>query len=190
MGVHLVTGYAGKEHITSADHGAFNAGVAGSGKYVLQTGSMFDAEIISNNKIKIKDGDLINQGRHIRIAPDNQEECTIDNGLQSVKRNDLIVVRYSKNIETDVETVQVMVLKGVSGATAVDPTYTSGDILGGAVTDDFPLYRVKLDGLNITAVEKMFATLVPLSGRPNIYYGTSAPDNSVGKDGDIYCKII
>lgn len=160
MGVHLVTGYAGKEHITSADHGAYNAGTYGPGKYVLRTGNMFAAEVISNNLIKIKDGDLINQGRHINIAVNDYEECEIDNGQQSLKRNDLIVVRYTKNNETMIETAQVLVLKGVSSATPADPKYVTGDILNGAETDDFPLYRVRLNGLNIEKVEPLFSTIV------------------------------
>lgn len=160
MGVHLVTGYAGKEHITSADHGVYNAGTYGPGKYVLRTGNMFAAEVISNNLIKIKDGDLINQGRHINIAVNDYEECEIDNGQQSLKRNDLIVVRYTKNNETMIETAQVLVLKGASSATPADPKYVTGDILNGAETDDFPLYRVRLNGLSIEKVEPLFSTIV------------------------------
>ncbi len=161
MGIHLVTGYAGKEHITAADQGAYQAGVVGPGKYVLQSGSMFEAEVVSNNLVKIKDGDLLNQGRHIHIAANDYEECIIENGTQAMKRNDLIVVRYTKNPETSVESAQILVIKGTPGATAVDPGYVTGDILNGAVTDDFLLYRVKLNGLNITEVETLFATIVP-----------------------------
>ena len=53
MGAHIVTGYAGKEHVTSADAGALNAGIVGSGKYVLKTGNQFAVEIVSNNLIKV-----------------------------------------------------------------------------------------------------------------------------------------
>ncbi len=161
MGIHLVTGYAGKEHITAADKGAYQAGIVGSGKYVLQSGNMFEAQIISNNLIKVKDGDLLNQGRHIHIAVDDYEECTIENGTQSRKRNDLIVVRYTRNTETAIETAQMLVLKGTPGATAIDPECITGDILNGDAVDDFPLYRVKLNGLNITEVEPLFSTIVP-----------------------------
>lgn len=190
MGAHLVTGYAGENHITAADQGQYNAGTIGTGRYVLETGSMFGAEIKSNNLIRIKDGDLVNQGRHISIAPDDYVDCAIDNGLQAVKRNDLIVMRYAQNPDTLVETAQVVVIKGVSGDIALDPSYTTGDILSGAQTDDFPLYRVSLDGLNITGVEQLFTTVPPLSKVPKIRYGTSNPDNAVGEDGDIYMKII
>ena len=158
MSIHIVTAYAGKEHITSADQGSFNAGVVGTGKYVMGTGSRFEAEIVSNNLVKIKDGDLVNQGRHVRIAADDYEECTIQNGTQSRYRNDLIVARYSKNADTGIETISMIVIKGTASTSSspADPTYTSGDILNGALTDDFPLYRVRLNGLSITAVEPLF----------------------------------
>ena len=149
MGAHIVTGYAGKEHVTSADAGALNAGIVGSGKYVLKTGNQFAVEIVSNNLIKVKSGDLVNQGRHMRIDANDYEEVTIQNGAQSVKRNDLIVMRYKKDTSTLIETAEIVVIKGTAGSTATDPTYTSGDVLAGATQDDFPLYRVSLNGLNI-----------------------------------------
>lgn len=164
MGAHCITGYAGKEHITAADQGMYNAGTLGTGKYVLPIGSMFEAVTITNNLIKIKDGCLVNQGRNINIAVNDYEECEIDNGIQALKRNDLIVIRYEKNADTGIETASTIVIKGVSGETAVDPEYTEGNIFNGDNVDDFPLYRVKLEGLNITAVEPLFNTIVSFKG--------------------------
>ena len=163
MGAHIVTGYAGKEHVTSADAGALNAGIVGSGKYVLKTGNQFAAEIVSNNLIKVKSGDLVNQGRHMRIDANDYEEVTIQNGAQSVKRNDLIVMRYKKDTSTLIETAEIVVIKGTAGSTATDPTYTSGDVLAGATQDDFPLYRVSLNGLNIEKVTPLFSTVPNLN---------------------------
>lgn len=163
MGAHIVTGYAGKEHVTSADAGALNAGIVGSGKYVLKTGNQFAAEIVSNNLIKVKSGDLVNQGRHMRIDANDYEEVTIQNGAQSVKRNDLIVMRYKKDTSALIETAEIVVIKGTAGSTATDPTYTSGDILSGATQDDFPLYRVSLNGLNIEKVTPLFSTVPNLN---------------------------
>lgn len=163
MGIHIVTGYAGKEHVTSADAGSMNAGIVGTGRYVMQTAEQFAAEIVSNNLIKVKSGDLMNQGRHMRIDVNDYEEVTIQNGAQSVFRNDLIVARYKKDPSTLIETTEIVVIKGTAGATATDPTYTSGDILAGATQDDFPLYRVSLNGLNIEKVTPLFSTVPNLN---------------------------
>lgn len=163
MGIHIVTGYAGKEHVTSADAGSMNAGIVGTGRYVMQTAEQFAAEIVSNNLIKVKSGDLMNQGRHMRIDVNDYEEVTIQNGAQSVFRNDLIVARYKKDPSTLIETTEIVVIKGTAGVTATDPTYTSGDIPAGATQDDFPLYRVSLNGLNIEKVTPLFSTVPNLN---------------------------
>ena len=165
MGAYIVTGLRGKEHVTSADAGALNAGIFGNGRYVMNTAEQFAAEIVSNNIVRIKSGDLVNQGRHIRIEVNDYEDMTIENGAQSVKRNDLIVMRYKKDTSTtiELESAELVVIKGTAGATATDPTYTSGDILAGATQDDFPLYRVSLNGLNIEKVTPLFSTVPNLN---------------------------
>lgn len=173
MGIHLITGYAGKEHITARDQGAYNAGTVGGGKYVLKTGNKFLYEIISNNLIKIRDGDLMNQGRHMTISANDYEEVVIDNGIQGLKRNDLIVIRYTKNLENDIEKPEVVLIKGTSGDVAVDPEYITGDILKGDPRDDFPLYRVRMNGINIEGVDKLFSemtNIAELDSRINSLY--------------------
>lgn len=156
MSLNLITGYSGTSHITSASDGCTNAGLYGKGKYVLNIAEKFGAEIISNNLIRIKSGYAINQGRKIELAINDYEEVEIDNGLQGVKRCDLIVMHYEKNLTTGIETGSVKVIKGTSGDTYSDPAYTSGDIINGANEDDFLLYRVKINGLSIEAVEPLF----------------------------------
>ena len=146
--------------MTSAQQGACNAAMYGAGKYVLNVGNQFAYEIISNNLIKIQDGYAINQGRLMGIDSTLYEEMIIDNGLQGVKRVDLICMKYTQNADTGVENVEMVVVKGTSGDTYADPSTVSGDILAGAVEDDFPLYRVKIDGINITAVEPLFNIMV------------------------------
>lgn len=175
MSVNLVTGYAGEAHVTAMDAGNFHAGLTGKGKYVFDTGNKFAHEIVSNNLIRIADGDLIDQGRHIRIPYGDYEECVIDNGLQSLKRNDLIVMRYSKDSNTNVETAGIIVIKGTSSETPADPAYESGDIFAGDLTDDTPLYRVRLDGLNIEGVDCLFGdTLLSISKLSEALQGISS----------------
>ncbi len=71
-------------------------GIIGTGKYIFNIGNKFAYEIISNNLIRVKDGYGINQGRQFGIEHADYEECEIDNGLQGVKRTDLIVAKYKK----------------------------------------------------------------------------------------------
>lgn len=159
--MHLVTGYAGQEHITAADQGAWNAAIVGSGEYVLRKGSQFAATVITNNQIRIADGDILMQGRHIRLNEGTYVDLAIENGAQGYFRNDLIVVRYTKNSSTGIEEANLVVIKGTAVASgASDPEYTAGDIITDHVLqNDMPLYRVPLDGLTVGNLVPLFTVL-------------------------------
>lgn len=158
--VHLVTGYAGEAHVAAEDMASLFAAIIGSGQYVLNRGNMFAASVVSNNQIRIMDGDILMQGRHIRLDGGTYLDLAIDNGSQGYKRNDLIVARYTKNSATGVEECSLVVIKGTETTSeASDPEFTSGDILSGDVQNDFPLYRIPLDGLNVLPLVSLFDTL-------------------------------
>lgn len=161
--LHLVTGYAGKAHVMAADHGSLNAALFGSGQYVLNRGNKFAASIVTNNLIKVLDGDLMIQGRHVRLNEGAYVELTIENGEQGMLRNDLIVARYTKDSGTGVEDCSLVVIKGTAAESGpADPEYTSADIIeGNAILADMPLYRVPLNGVTIE-------DLVPLFSEANI----------------------
>lgn len=156
----LVTGYAGAQHITSDDAGSFNAAMMGNGEFVMDRGNKFTATIEDNNIIKIADGDILMQGRHIRIKPDDYEELDIEEGITGCKRQDLIVVTYEKNEVTSVETAKLEVLTGipVADGSETDPEYETGDLLAGAIKNQMPLYRVNIDGLTIKSIDALFKT--------------------------------
>lgn len=158
--MHLVTGFAGYEHVTSADQGLFNSYIFGDLEVVMERGNMFEASIISNNIIRVKDGDLLMQGRFARLNDDSYVDLTIDNGTQGYFRNDLIVARYQKDVVTAVETVDLVVIKGENAESdPADPALVKGDIkFGKDFQNDIPLWRVSLDGLNVTGLTCLFST--------------------------------
>lgn len=159
--LHLVTGYAGKEHITAADQGSFNASIMGNGQFVLERGNKFEASIIANNQVRVFGGDILMQGRHIRMEQNTYTDLYFENGTQGYKRIDLIVVRYTKDAETGIETASLEVVKGVpSASTAQVPSHTEGDILEeNAVLNEMPLYEVPFDGINIQEMKCLFSTV-------------------------------
>lgn len=159
--LHLVTGYAGEEHVTSSDEGSLNAALMGEGQFVMERGNQFAASIISNNKVRVADGDILMQGRHIRLKENTYVDLNFDNGTQGYKRNDLIVVRYTKDSTTDKEEANLVVIKGTPSETIpADPEYVSGDIIHEhALQNDMLLYRVPFDGLNIQPIVALFNTV-------------------------------
>lgn len=172
----IVTGYKAQPHITSAQNGALNASVFGSGSYVATTGNQLAATMITSNICRILCGDIIHQGRHITIENGTYEEVEIANGLQSLKRNDLIVCRYSKNANTGIESVSLVVIQGTSTqGTPSDPAYMQGDILEGDIVSDMPLYRIQLDGITVSEPVKLFTVVKDLNSHANTSASTSIP---------------
>ena len=157
----IITGYTGKPHVTAEQDRDVNEGIFDTGSFVLKTGSQLAAELVSNNEIKVRDGVLVIQGCTAVIKKNTYDPVTIANGSQGMKRIDLIVARYNKNEETKIEEVTLKVIQGTPNAsTAAVPTYKTGDIQSGDLVADMPLYKVTLDGLNVTSVDKMF-TVIP-----------------------------
>ena len=160
MASELITGFAGTPHVGSDDMGAFQAGILGTGSYVLQTGQQLKATVASSNKVTIGTGDLVMNGRHVRMA--TATDLTIQNGTQGQKRNDLIVCRYSKASDGK-ETATLTVVKGTATTgTPADPSYNKTSILDGASVSDMPLYRIPITNLSVGTPIQLFKVLTPL----------------------------
>mgnify|MGYP003303395537 CR=1 FL=1 len=156
--LHLVTGYAGAPHVASADQGSLYEGLIRGGQFVMDAGANFAASIVSNNQIRVNDGELMIQGRYVRLAPGSYVDLMIENGTQGYRRTDLIVARYTRNAGTGIEECSLAVIKGTpSENTSADPQYTTGIInADGALQHDFPLYKVALSGLSVEGITALF----------------------------------
>lgn len=164
MAIEIVTGYQGKQHVTANDIGGFQQGVVGTGDYVLNVGKKAEATLISNNSVRINDGELVMQGVHWRIKPNTYENVTINNGARGQKRKDAIVARYAKNSSSGIEKIELAVLQGTATTgTPVAPTPTEGDIRTGTLKHEMLLYIVELNGLNVVSVEPAFDVLMNMS---------------------------
>ena len=182
MAIKLITGLKTTTDIESQDDGARIYGTISSGDRVLNAGSRWAYQVISNNLVRIKDGELLMQGRHVRQAPNTYTDLTINNGTQGLKRNDIIVARYTKNSNTGIENVGLAVLQGTPGSTATDPTITTGDIFVGCEIHEMVLYRIFLNGLNIESVTALFSTMPTLDNVypiGSIYMSVSSTNPSV-----------
>ena len=156
----LMDGYAGGPHITEKQTGLANQATIGEKDYVLEGGQNAKAQVLTNNSIRIFDAVYSIQGRRDVIAANDYTDVTIANGSQGMNRNDIIVRRYRKNSSSEIESTEYAVIKGTpSTGAATDPSVTVGDIRTGAVLHEMKLYRVRLEGLNIVAVDQLFTVL-------------------------------
>lgn len=142
-------------HILAEDDAALYESLVGGDK-VLNVGGKLAATTISNNKIRITDGVVIVGGHVGRIYKGDYEDLTIENGTSGQNRNDLIVARYLAGNSGGADSYGLAVIKGTPGSTATDPIYMQGNLYNGDPQRDFPLYRAKLEGLSIVAVEQLF----------------------------------
>lgn len=166
MAIELITGYAGSGHISSADAGRYNAGICGLGKYVLGTGTKFEATVVSGNLVRIGSGDAVDQGRHIIIPQNSTEDARIENGSQNRTRIDVITLRYNKDTSTGIEHASLEVIRGTEvsmGGTPSAPAVISGNIFNGAAQDDLPLYHVLIEGTQIEEVTKVYQEIPSLA---------------------------
>lgn len=157
MALELVTGYWGQEHVTADQDADLNAGVIGSDRYVLPIGEKMRAEAVTSNKIRIFDGVFAGYGRQCQIEEGAYVDVEIENGTAGLLRNDMIIVKYAKDETTGIEGVSFGVLKGQTGTTATDPVPNNQDIRTGAFESEMPLYRVKLNGLAIEAIQPLYS---------------------------------
>lgn len=157
----IVTGYKGTPHVTANDDQGLYQGIMTTDSAALPVGNMFNAELASNNELKIYDGEGIVQGVHFRVLPGTYDSVTLENGSQGKKRKDLIVVRYTKDATTGVEDTAWVVKKGTeTTGTPTAPTATEGDIRAGDTLAEVPWYVVEYDGLTVSSVTKQFGVLM------------------------------
>ncbi len=150
----LVTGYRNENHITSADFGSLFSGVFGTGKYVLPTERQFEAELVSNNLVRIHSGDAVINGRHVRIEPNTYEDLVIENGEQGATTYAVVYFRYTKNSETGVEDCGTYILNDAPSTGKTE--YSTCNILNGDEIVDFPLYLIKSVGISVSNVKQLF----------------------------------
>lgn len=142
-------------HILAEDDAAIYGGLLGQ-DCVLPLGQKLKATVISNNKVRIADG-VVSVGGHIgRVISGDYEDMTIANGVSGKKRNDIIAARFIAGASGGADTYKLVVVQGAAGTTASDPVTVRGDLYSGDKQRDYPLWRVKIEGLSIVKVEQMY----------------------------------
>ena len=87
-------------------------GIIGQGSYIITSGENLKPELSSNNLLKIRSGMMAHHGCISCVDIGTYDEVTLTNGSQGMKRIDLIVNRYTRNAETEVENCSWKVIQG------------------------------------------------------------------------------
>lgn len=151
----LVTAYTGKNHVTAAQIADFNRGIYGNAA-ILDVGNKLEASIQTANRITIKDGVAVFDGREVYVAYGKNETVNITSGTQDMKRYDIIAVVYEKDARTGVEKVTLKVITGTPNTMhPSDPQINNLDIRTGVLKSEKPLYRVRLNGTAIEGIDAL-----------------------------------
>lgn len=163
--MNIIWGYKADPHITAQQLRNTYIGIFGEDAHILDVGSKLAATVVSATEIQIADGLLVAEGCTAEVARGTTESLAIDNGSQGMLRTDLIVARYTKAAGTAVEDMELAVIKGTPAASnPATPAHNTGLIADGDSPVDFPLYRVNLNGISITSVERL-ADVVSINGK-------------------------
>lgn len=154
-GITVNTAPEAEPHIYAEDDAAIFQSIFGEDG-VSSIGQACKATVLSNNKVRIADGVVFVGGHFARIPYGEYVDCEIANGQSGKNRNDIIVAKFVTTGSGGIDTMTCEVKQGTAGTTAADPALTQNDIYKGGKIRELPLYRVKLEGLNITAVEQLF----------------------------------
>ena len=176
----IVSGRTGKPHVTSQQFRQLIEGTVGQESCILTSGENLEPELASNNSLKIRSGMLAHHGNISSVKIGTYDAVNLDNGSQGMKRIDLVVCRYTRNAETEVENCNWVVIAGTPvSSNPVAPTYTVGNLQEGDLVDDCPVFEVHYDGINVTEVKKILSVapnLTELNSKTIKAFGASESD--------------
>lgn len=158
-----ITNRKGDAHITPEQDSMWHRAMFGLDACVLlddkTTG--FQADIQSNNEIRIRSGIAMMQGRFWCVPIGTYDPITIQNGNQGENRMDLIVQRWTVDAESNTENCEWIVIQGTpTTGEPIVPAYTEGDLDNNATVADMPMFQALLNGLTLTSVTPVFETAI------------------------------
>ena len=156
----IVSGLGEKPHVTSQQFRQILEGTIGQKSYIVTSGENLEPELAANNLLKIRSGMMSHHGNVSSVKIGTYDEVELTNGSQGMKRIDLVVNRYTRNAETNIEKNEWVVIMGTPVASnPVAPAYTVGNLQKGDLVDDCPVFELHFDGINVTEVKKMLSVL-------------------------------
>lgn len=198
----IVSGRTGSPHVTSQQFRQMLEGILGQDSYILTSGENLKPELSSNNLLKIRSGMMCHHGCISCVEIGTYDEVTLTNGSHGMQRIDLVVNRYTRNAETEVEKCEWKVITGTAKASSpAIPTYTKGNLQEGDLVDECPVFEIHYNGINVTEVKSLLSvagSLAELNGKLEkkvdaTTLGFEIPESFTGQylnSAPIYQKMI
>ena len=104
---------AAEPHIYAEDDAAIYQAICGSDG-VFDIGQKCESQVISNNKIRVKDGVIIVGGHFARIPYGDYIDFEIANGQTGKKRNDILISKFVTTGSGGIDTITGEVKQGAA----------------------------------------------------------------------------
>lgn len=192
---------AAEAHIYAEDDAAIYESIFGTDG-VLTIGQQCESQVISNNKVRVKDGVIVVGGHIARVPHGDYCDCEIANGQSGRNRNDIIIAKFVTTGSGGIDTYTLEIKQGAATTgDATDPALTQNNLYESGKIREMPLYRVKIEGLSIVGVERMFE-VVPTIPTLNAYLSdlisnldinlttTEAETHELYEDRRIFTKYV
>lgn len=185
---HLITGHAGEAHVKASDEAKINKALYGDMEAAVTHGNNLAITLPSGNVVQIDTGMFYMQGRWIDVPV--PETLSLENGVAGMNRNDLVILRYTKDSDSSVETAELAIKKGASvSGTAADPALETGQIDSGVTINEVALYRIPVTGISIGEPVQLFElvqmdAVIKSSTADAIELVTELPET--GEEGTVY----
>jgi hypothetical protein len=174
--------------ISASDLAAIFHGLIGESGILDQFNNLTCTKI-SDNSVQLDSGVYSLSGYLLHVQAGTAVTLTVDSGTAGQNRNDLVVAELVKNGGgAGIDSLAFKVIKGTStSGTPVDPALTQQDVNSTGVTRQEALYRLKLVGVTLIAIETVASTLnniVTLKDRAIVESGGNNAEGFYKKYGD------
>ena len=167
-------------HITAADDAFIYDSMLGNQSGIL--GNLI-CEKIDDNTVRLSGGGASNQGYILRIPAGESEDLTITSGGAGTKRYDLVIAEFTKGGGDVADAHIFKVISGTASVSPSDPALITSTLLNTGDVNQVALFRVILDGTEISTVEPIASSDPQNHGR-TITTGATEPANP--SKGDIW----
>lgn len=158
----LITGAAGKPHITPLQDSMWHRGIVGMENCVFNYFTNFEATEVSATQVRIGAGIGQLQGRYFCIEPNKSDNVTISNGTSGYRRTDTICAKITVNESEKTEAASWEVVKGTPEVVGPEwpaaPSIPQGELDSGSTEAYMAMYNVLIDGTNIYEIRPAYKT--------------------------------
>lgn len=158
----LITGAAGKPHITPLQDSMWHRGIVGMENCVFNYFTNFEATEVSATQVRIGAGIGQLQGRYFCIEPNKSDNVTISNVTSGYRRTDTICAKITVNESKKTEAASWEVVKGTPEVVGPEwpaaPKIPQGELDSGSTEAYMAMYNVLIDGTSIYEIRPAYKT--------------------------------